>query len=425
MNRDMIAIQKKVEKTNMERYGVPYSWSSSVVIEKIKQTKLFRYGSRSYNNLPKMEETNLDRYGVKYTCLSSEIKKKINDKHKTNTPELWDKKWLKEQNKTKGASDIARILGVTPRTVYLAFDRLGIEPIFHKPKLRLEKNISDFIQSIENSDLIRNTRRVIKPKELDFWKPLKNWALELNGAFWHSFDSPPNKSEKNKHKTKLELCEEKNIRLLQIWDFEWIGTPEIIKDIIRCSLGVKANTTIQGRKTEIKVLDQKTTNEFLENNHLQGKVSGKYRYGLFHENVLISVMVFGKSRFSSSESYELYRYAQKLDHHVIGGAEKLFKTFIQEIHPKHIISYSDNRLFRGSLYKKLGFRKTGVSPPDYLWYKRGKTVSRYRTQKHKLKNFLGDKFDQTLSEDHNMFRCGYRKLYGCGNSVWFWNKKES
>lgn len=53
----------------------------------------------------------------------------------------------------------------------------------------------------------------------------------------------------------------------------------------------------------------------------------------------------------------------------------------------------------------------------YFWYKQGKRLSRYQTQKHKLQYLLEDGFDPSQTEVENMFRNGWFQVWNCGNVV--------
>ena len=84
-------------------------------------------------------------------------------------------------------------------------------------------------------------------------------------------------------------------------------------------------------------------------------------------------MTFGSKRIalgskSKIDEYELMRFATK--YKVIGIAGKLLQYFINNYHPKKIITYADRRWSTGNLYEKIGFLKTGESKPNYWYVKR-------------------------------------------------------
>jgi hypothetical protein len=186
------------------------------------------------------------------------------------------------------------------------------------------------------------------------------------------------------------------------------------------------STKIFARDCVIKSVTTTEKNNFLNENHLQGEDLSSVQYGLFFENELVSVMTFGKSRFDKTIQYEMYRYCNKLDVSVVGGAGKLFSHFISEKSPTSIVSYNDKRYFTGVVYEKLGFQFVKNTPPNY-WYvsKDYKTLfNRIRFQKHKLSNLLST-FDANLTEWDNMKNNGYDRIWDCGNGKWLWTNNVS
>ena len=94
---------------------------------------------------------------------------------------------------------------------------------------------------------------------------------------------------------------------------------------------------------------------------------------------------------------------------------KLLKIFIQENHPISIISFSDNRLFNGSVYSKLGFIYDGNVKPDYYWtnsYKRFHKSKFRKTEEEKTTN---------LTETQLREIQGLRKIWDLGKKRWFLN----
>ena len=178
------------------------------------------------------------------------------------------------------------------------------------------------------------------------------------------------------------------------------------------------NTRIFARKCKVTLLDAKTVYDFLETNHIQGSCQSKYRYGLYYNDELVSVMTFGKSRFSENE-IELLRFCNKLYTNVIGGASKLFKHFLQD-HPDitNIVSYADRCWSIGNLYEKLGFSKQSVSEPSYFYIVDGIRQNRMNFQKHKL---VAEGFDPNKSEHEIMLERKIYRIYDCGTIKYIFN----
>ena len=206
------------------------------------------------------------------------------------------------------------------------------------------------------------------------------------------------------------------IRLIHVFETEWFFKKEIVKSRLK-NLFCVYDKTVYARKCVVKAVDAKTSNEFQNANHIQGAVRSKVSLGLYDGEDLVALMTFGKSRFSKKHEWELLRFCCKLGYHVPGGAGKLLKHFEKTCAPKSLVSYADRRWSRGGLYEALRFSKTGVSKPNYWYFKGRKLMSRINFQKHKLKKIL-PKFDENLSEKQNMAENGYNTVYDCGNLVY-------
>lgn len=119
----------------------------------------------------------------------------------------WNIETVKEiANSYKTKADFQR----TDSAAYCSAQRNGwleevclhmIKGSFSLPQLIL----NDFLKQLLNSETIYDTRKVIKPKELDIWIPEFKLAFEYDGKGWHE--------EQN---NKKELCEKLGIKLIII-----------------------------------------------------------------------------------------------------------------------------------------------------------------------------------------------------------------
>lgn len=280
----------------------------------------------------------------------------------------------------------------------------------------IEREICQFIVNecrCSQQNLKLNDRQLIKPLELDIYVPRKSLAIEIDGLYWHQADEANIKA--NYHVNKTNLCKDKNVQLIHIFENEWEQKQEIVKSRLKNLFGIYEKTVF-ARKCSVKELSSKDCRQFLLESHIQGPVNAKVNLGLFYDNVLVSLMTFGKTRFSKKYEWEMLRFCNKLGYHVPGAASKLLKYFEKTYQPKSLVSYADRRWSQGKLYKALGFQLDHVSKPDYWYFKNGILESRIKYQKHKLKNLL-EKFDENLSEVQNMIANGYSRIFDCGNLV--------
>lgn len=287
----------------------------------------------------------------------------------------------------------------------------------------LERDVLAYVYELIPKELVETgNRKILNGKELDIYIPSKNLAIEFNGTYWHSHLF----KDRKYHQNKTIACARAGVRLIQIFEYEWINDVqrEKIKDLLKRVIKPEANIVIHARKTKLVKLNYSDVKEFLNNNHLQNTVTSKINYGLHYNNEIVAVMTFGSPRFSrdGSVEYELLRLAFKSGTVVIGGTEKMFKQFINDYKPSSIVSYCDISKFNGGVYSRLGFKTTidSITDPNYVWAdKRNNMLPRYRTMKHKLlEQGLGT---PDMTENQIMESLGYFKVYDCGNLKFIWN----
>lgn len=406
-------IVEKIKKTNMFRYGVDFAIMNEDIKNKQKQTLLERYGVdnaiRISGAIQAREQTTRDMFGVE-----SFSQQHLNEE---TLQLLSNKEWLYDQHITqkKTITQIAQEQNINNDVVGRRLVKFEI-PVTYYPNSFLEHQLGLFLKQFDQN-LIINDRKTIAPLQLDFVLPSLNTAIEFNGIYWHGELSGRNRSY---HLNKTRMCKQQNIQLIHILESEWIYKKGIVKSIIANKLQ-SSKDKIYARKCSLVEVDSKTARVFLLANHIQGPRSSSIRLGLEYNGQLVSLLTLSASRFSKKHQYEIYRFCNKLNTTVVGGASKLFKHFIDTRNPSSVITYSDNRFGEGKLYEKLGFRYTHSSAPNYSYFKRGSVElhSRVKFQKHKLEKLL-DIFDPELSEWQNMQQNGYDRIWDCGNRVWEW-----
>jgi hypothetical protein len=277
------------------------------------------------------------------------------------------------------------------------------------------------VEELNGKTVNRNNRTVLDGKELDFYIPELNFAIEYNGLYWHR-EGP--KVSKNYHLEKTIKCEEKGIRLIHIFETEWLHKQNIVKSILRQSLGGQV-AKIHGRECEIKSVPRSEKKKFLEQCHIQGDDKSSVAYGLYYKGNLVSLMTFCKSRFDKKVEWEISRFCNALNTKIHGGASKLFSIFLEDYKPSTVVSYSDRRYFRGEVYKALGmqFIKNTSQGYHYISPDYKTLFNRQMFQKNKLANKL-EKFDPALSEWENMKLNGFDRIWDCGHSKWVWTKSD-
>lgn len=214
-----------------------------------------------------------------------------------------------------------------------------------------------------------------------------------------------------------------NIRLVQIFENEWVNQNELVKSRIRNILG--QSERIFARNCSCVKLTSQEKDRFLNKCHIQKSSPSTINLGLTHKKThkLVAVMTFGKSRYNNRFEYELIRYSNAFGVSVVGGASKIFKYFCKNYKPKSVVSYCDLRWNTGNLYEKIGFKYSHRSEPNYFYF-HPKDLNRLYTrvsfQKHKLHKKLKI-FDKKKTEHENMLANGFLRIYDCGNNVYLYS----
>lgn len=159
---------------------------------------------------------------------------------------------------------------------------------------------------------------------------------------------------------------------------------------------------------ELKEVSKSLEKEFLDKYHYQGFCGSRWCKGLFEGEELIILMSFGKPRYNKDFDWELIRLCTKEDCQVCGGASRLLKHFREE-NDGGIISYCNESLFSGKVYKSLGFEKLG-SVKSYHYEKDGKSYHRSNFQRKKLEKMYPQYPRKDYTEKQVMELLGYTRV---------------
>ena len=393
--------QKRIAETCLKKYGVSRAWNS----EKAKEIRIKKYGKG-------------DAWNSKESRLKSSITRAKNkkDKFERMNNELLD---YLNKNKSPKLIDISKDLNIPYSTASFFINEFNLKDYVDYDSSRLETYFKEFLDKY-SIEYIQNDRMQIKPKELDFYIPKVNLAIEINDTASHnstlSFRNTSNIRPYDYHFNKTQLAKEKGIHLIHIFEYEMMDKDKYnkITSYIKSILDIDT-TRIYARNCEVKEISSKEAREFLDTHHFQNYASSSIKLGLYYKNELVEVMTFGKPRFNKNYEYELIRLCTSSSYKVIGGSQKLFKYFLNKYNPKSIISYCDVSKFTGDVYEKLGFTLVEYTQPNYVWTNYVNTFPRYLTQKHKLKEMFND-LEEGYTEDSAMMSHGYVKIYDCGNA---------
>ena len=429
----------------LKKYGVNHPSKCPEIKEKIKNTYIKNNGGlfcQSESVKEKSKQTCLEKYGSEYVMQVDDIKTKANKTKQLNYKyrilnnnlsvlDVFEKKyndklvtWFKIKCNDENCQLCKNKYFELPSTVYYDRTRDYTEMCSIKMPIKSGHN-SGTSQEIHvrelldryNIEYVVNTKSILNGLELDVYIPSHHIAIECNGVYWHS----TRHKIKDYHYNKMLMCREKGIQLLTIWQDWDVNKRDIVDSIILSKLGIYSKR-IGARSCKIKEINSSICSEFLNKNHIQGKVKSNVRIGLYYKNELVAVMTFTKnnSRFmGSKEQWTLSRFCSSLHTQVVGGAMRLLKYFINHYSPESINSFASNDISNGALYKNLGFEEG--SHNDSYWYINPHTYQRYHRYSFNKRDLVRSGEDPNLTEEIIMLNKGYCKIYDCGTTKYTLN----
>jgi len=440
--------RKKFEETMLEKYGVKHALQSEEIKEKTKNTNLFKYGKDNPNKVEEfiqkrvnnrdenkwqenLKNTMFNLYDVNNSMDIKDFRNKISLtqrlKEKENNNSILDididnKQYIMKCDCGKEHNfEISFPLYKSRKQFNYKYCTICFPP-YKNNISQLETELLNFIKENYDKEIIINSKKIIPPYELDIYLPDLKLSFEFNGVYWHN---ELNKSN-NYHFNKTNLCLERNIQLIHIYEDDWVYKQDIVKSMILNKLN-KTSNKIFARKCEIREIDNnKIVRYFLNKNHIQGFVGSNFKIGLFYNNEIVSLMTFGKLRKSmnsknSESNYEMLRFCNKLNTSVIGGSSKLFKYFINKYNPKEVISYADRSYSNGNLYEKLNFNLEHITEPNYYYVVDG--IRRYRFN-YRKDLLVKEGFDSNKSEHDIMLERKIYRIYNSGNYKFIYKNKK-
>lgn len=399
-------IQNKIIEQNLKQYGVKYNTQRSDMINKTKETKLKRHGDSNYNNREKLKQTCLERYGVEHpnqTQMPNEIYNILHDKN------LLKSKILSLNEKDRTLINLKKLLNYNVSTIGIYVKLHELDPLINYSNIKSDSE-NKIINFLNKNNIIfeKNNRYILNGKELDIYIPDYNVAIEYNGTYWHSSLY----KDKNYHYDKSKLCEEKGIRLIHIWEYEWENERQrpILENIILSACG-KIQNKIYARNCKIEIRESKNMKQFFEENNIQGFRGGKFAICLIYNNEVVMSYIMGKAFFGKGKyEWEVIRGATKLGYSVIGGASKIWKYFKNNYNPQSCVYYVDYNYFNGQSIQYLdNFKFIKTQPSFKNWW---------RTE-NKIKNRdpLHHKEIKELEKEGLVI-----PIYNAGTKVYVWEK---
>ena len=241
---------------------------------------------------------------------------------------------------------------------------------------KYELKLVNFIKEKYNYEVIEKDRKILNGKELDIYIPERKLAIEVNGLYYHCADY----KDKNYHLEKTNLCKQKGITLIHIFD-------DYDLDKVHCLLDQYLLEEFKSiKKYKIKEIDKDIAIKFIKDNSLIKNEEMTIQLGLFINNEIISVLTFNKNEITNFSMNIKYNYSMK------ELFSYLFEYFNENYIFKKIYKMVDLSYEDVNIYFNKNFKIKKTVNPDYFVFDRN------------LK----------IRIDKNIEGKSYKKVYNCG-----------
>lgn len=426
-------IREKQKKTCRKKYGVDSPLQSDQVRSQIKDSLLERHGVTtpflSTNIQEKARETWRQKYGADNPSKNKEVQNKIassiRKKYGANTYAeavnlsqeallvLSDKDQVESYLQQYGNVLAASKIGIDVTSFYRRLRSLGLEHYINRRSSQAESIIAATLDKL-GLFYERNSRRIIPPKEVDFYLPEYNLAIEVNGIYWHSSANQP---DPKYHHNKWLGCREKGVTLLSYTDTEIYEKLNIIAAKLRYMASVNKKV-IGARQCKVSAISKEDEFQFLDDYHLQGRLYSRHgSLGAYYNGKLVAVL-----NWALRPKYlEITRYASDLS---LGASfpglfSKMVKAMLRQTeYAGDVVSFSDNDHSNGNMYRQSGFIEVAVLGPTY-WYTNDFVLleNRQKYMKSKIQKQFGIDVSQQ-TEKELMEDLGYARYYDSGKIKW-------
>lgn len=263
-----------------------------------------------------------------------------------------------------------------------------------------EIEISKWLKKIIKTNIIISDRTLLKGYELDIFLNELNLAFEFNGLFWHSeyFIT------KDYHYKKKKMCENMGVRLVHIYEDDWLFKKDVVKSNIKRILGLNKLVKI----TETKEINPKIKKDFIIKNSLNENFYSNLTLGFYSGKNLIGVALInygkcGELIISNLIIKKGYNVGVNYVDNMVSKIKNKFKN------KKIIIKLDDNwDCYSGKC------SKIKIINPTYSYIYKKKRFPKTFFNKKKNSSFLKNKKkNETISEF--LYKNKIYKIYDSGS----------
>lgn len=301
---------------------------------------------------------------------------------------------------------IAEHIGCERTTVYDILEAAGVERRNEYWHSTAENEIRAVLESATGKPFPSANKW---GRQLDLYNDELKLAVEYCGLYWHC-EYHKTYHDRQRHVSKFKLCRENGIRLITVFEDEWISRREIVTSVLLGKAGV-FQRRIGARKCKLVEVERQKAIDFVNRWHLQGAkgIAVTRAIGLEHNGELLATMLLGPHHRSGTDALVLSRLCFAGGVQIVGGATKLLAA----VKERPILSWSDNRWSDGGVYRTLGFELDGELPTDYSYVDLKSKVPKRVSKQSRKKKEPSELTERELAIRDRLFR-----IWDCGKYRW-------
>jgi hypothetical protein len=290
--------------------------------------------------------------------------------------------------------------------------------------------LADLVPGVE---IRANDRRTVPGFELDAYLPALGVALEYNGVYFHSELF----RDRGAHAAKLRAANSAGIRLITVWEDDWLRRRDVVVRSVATKLGVTAALAARpgvdpraaqhwgARSLAAGEVDARTARAFLTANHLQGAVTCSRRFALTDDAGVVRALLALRSPRGGARAgrrageWEIVRYATLGT--VPGGFSRLLACAERALADDvaRWVTFADAMVSDGGLYERTGFAADRVLAPDYRYAGSRTGWVRMPKESFQRKRFRDDpelQWDESWTEAQAAARNGLVRVWDAGKT---------
>lgn len=212
-------VRQKASTGYMRKTGYPHQFKNPAVVEKAKLTKESRNESGEGSGLARSAANRAARYDAFLRnpevepLFPRETFMVLDAKSQYEVELMWRCRKCGLEFEARLDQNFSSREGIPARCP-------TCRPFAREGSSGAERELAEFIRKEYDSDVIENDRTVIPPHELNIYVPEKKLAVEFDGLFWHSEQAG---KPKDYHLRKTEACTKIGIRLVHVFEDEWLS----------------------------------------------------------------------------------------------------------------------------------------------------------------------------------------------------------